>query len=248
MVSVISPDSARVSAETPTDDPLAAYLAEPTQRNRDRLVTSYWYLCGRAAKKFARASVDRADLMQVGAIGLLKAVDHYQPHLRTPFEAYAWLLIVGELFHYVRDHERLVRTPRRLRSLEKRYGQAQEALAMRLGRSPDRHEIGVELNLDAAALDEIRLLRRGGAIVSVEACTGSPTGELAATNVAVSVDDRLTLCSAIDALAERERLAVLGSFAAGLSQAEIGQRLGLSQSQVSKLIKRALGKLHRRVA
>jgi RNA polymerase sigma-B factor len=245
---VTSLDSERALEQTPSDDPLAAYLAAPTQRNRDRLVTSYWYLCGRAAKKFSRASVDRADLMQVGAIGLLKAVDNYQPHLRTPFEAYAWLLIVGELFHYVRDHERLVRTPRRLRTLEKRYGQAQEALAMRLGRTALRNEIAVELDLDAAAVDEIRLLRRGGAIISVEACTGSPTGELAAMHPTISVDDRLTLHSAIDELAERERVAVLGSFAAGLSQAEIGQRLGLSQSQVSKLIKRALGKLQRRVA
>ena len=88
----------------------------------------------------------------------------------------------------------------------------------------------------------------GCTVVSLEAYTGSPTGELASGPAAIGIDERLSLRTAIDELAERERFAVLGSFAAGLSQAQLGAQLGISQSQVSKVIKKALDKLHAQVA
>ena len=81
-------------------------------RERERLVAQYWYLCRRAARRFMRRGLDRADLEQTGAIGLIKAVDRFDPEQRAPFEAYAWLLVVGELMHYVRDSERVLRAPR----------------------------------------------------------------------------------------------------------------------------------------
>jgi RNA polymerase sigma-B factor len=227
---------------------LAAFMAERTRDNRDALVNAHWYLCTRGAKKFCRSGVDRADFAQVAAIGLLNAVEGYNPVSGTPFEAYAWLLIVGELMHYVRDHERIVRIPRALRALDKRYALASEMLALRLGRNPSTIEIAAELCIDIRIADEVRLLRRGGNVVSIEGRSGSPVGELAAAAVGLGIEERLTLHIAIEDLAERERVAVLGSFAAGLSQAQLGERLGISQSQVSKLIKRALGKLQRQVA
>jgi RNA polymerase sigma-B factor len=227
---------------------LTAFLAARTRENRDGLVAAFWYLCERGAKKFYRAGVDRADLVQVAAIGLIKAVEHYDPELRTPFEAYAWLLVVGELMHYVRDHERIVRTPRWLRALEKRFAQVSENLGSRLGRAPTALELATELGVNITVVDELRMLRRGGTVVSLEAVTGSPTGELPATVSSVGLEDRLSMSIAIEELAERERTVVLGSFAVGLSQAELGRQLGLSQSQVSKLIKKALVKIHPKVA
>jgi RNA polymerase sigma-B factor len=231
-----------------SDTALAAYVDDPTQHHRDELVAAYWYLCIRGAKKFLRTGVDRADLTQVGAIGLLKAVEQFNPALRTPFEAYAWLLIVGELMHYVRDYERIVRIPRRLQALEKRYAFVVDLLSLRLRRKPSPAEIAAELRVDMVVVDEIRMLRHGGNVISLEAWTASSTRELASAVADVGIDERLALRGAIDELAERERLAVLGSFAAGLSQAQLGERLGISQSQVSKLIKKALTKLHGQVA
>ncbi len=230
-----------------TGSALAKFIDERTQQHRDDLIASYWYLCNRGARKFQRAGVDRADLLQVAAIGLIKAVENFKPQLRTPFEAYAWLLIVGELMHYVRDHERIVRIPRWLRALEKPYLRADERLGARLGRTPSAREIALELDVDVKIVDELRLLRRGGA-VSLESVLGSPTAEPRAIARGLSLDETLTLRIAIEKLAERERTIVLGSFAAGLSQAELGERLGLSQSQVSKLIKKALIKMQRQVA
>lgn len=78
---------------------------------RERLVAKYWYLCRRAARRFKRCGLERADLEQVGAIGLIKAVDRYRSPHRAPFEAFASLLVLGELMHYVRD-DGLVRARR----------------------------------------------------------------------------------------------------------------------------------------
>ncbi|HEY1868278.1 MAG TPA: sigma factor [Candidatus Cybelea sp.] len=78
---------------------------------RERLVVKYWYLCRRAARRFRRCGFERDDLEQVGAIGLIKAVDRYKSPHRAPFEAFASLLVLGELMHYVRD-DGLVRVRR----------------------------------------------------------------------------------------------------------------------------------------
>ena len=99
------------------DAELEFWLNDRTKENRDRLFARYHYLCARAARKFCRRGADRADLEQIAAIGLLKACDRYDGRLKTPFEAFAWLFVIGELMHYVRDQERLVRAPRRLRAL-----------------------------------------------------------------------------------------------------------------------------------
>lgn len=74
---------------------------------RERLVAKYWYLCRRAARRFSRCGFERADLEQVGAIGLIKAVDRYRSPHGAPFEAFASLLVRGELMHYVRNGNRL---------------------------------------------------------------------------------------------------------------------------------------------
>ena len=195
----------------------------------------------------AKANIGHLDVAS-GVVGLIKAVENFNPDVRTPFEAYAWLLIVGELMHYVRDHERIVRLPRPLRGLEKQFARAHDTLGARLGRSPSASELAAELDLDLTVVDELRSLRRGGCVVSIEAVTGSPTGELAAALRGLALEERLALQLALEHLAERERIVVLGSFAAGLSQAELGARLGLSQSQVSKMIKKALLKMQRQVA
>ncbi|MBV9333841.1 MAG: sigma-70 family RNA polymerase sigma factor [Candidatus Eremiobacteraeota bacterium] len=72
---------------------------------RERLVAKYWYLCCRAARRFRRSGLERGDLEQVGAIGLIKAVDRYRSR-GAPFEAFASLLVCGEMMHYVRDRGR----------------------------------------------------------------------------------------------------------------------------------------------
>lgn len=231
------------------DPILARYIVEPTIHHRNAVIESYHYLCSRGARKFLRPSSDRADLEQVAALGLIKACEYFNPELETPFEAYAWMMIVGELMHYVRDHERIVRLPRWLRSLEKRYLRAIEVLTHRFGREPLTVEIAEDLGVDVGIVEEIVRLRRGQHVMSIDSdpLASPPQLEVrqAGGRRTLSIEERLVLLVAVESLTERERLLVFGIFAAGYSQAEMGHRIGLSQSQISKLLARALAKMAR---
>ena len=143
---------------------IATYCTERTVERRNAVVDAYRYLCARGAKKFKRAHNDWADLQQVAAIGLIKAATNYRAEMRTPFEAYAWIMIVGELMHYVRDHERLVRAPRALLALEKRYAAAWDALSVANHREPTTGELASALGVPLDTVIALRSLRCAGHI------------------------------------------------------------------------------------
>jgi RNA polymerase sigma-B factor len=226
---------------------VARYLADRTRINRDAVIAAHMYLCKRGARKFRRPESDAADLEQVAAIGLLKATDSFVAERTTPFEAYAWIVMVGELMHYVRDFEGAVRLPRRLRSLDRRYVSTWEVLAARQHAEPTPRELAQALDVTLDVVEQLQALRRSQ--VAESRLHGSSRFDaMAAPSYGISLEERLTLIAAVDELNERERVIVLGTFGAGLSQAEVASRLGLSQSQVSKLLARALSKLSQKVA
>ena len=223
------------------------YLADRSQPHRDEVIAAHLYLCKRGARKFRRAESDPADLEQVAAIGLVKATDAYRSERTTPFEAYAWIMIVGELMHYVRDSERAVRVPRVLRSLDRRYMSAWERLAARNHAEPTGSQLAAELDVPVELIEEVQALRRSQAMASTRG-TGDVFERRSSAERAPSFEDRLVVMIAVEELDHRERVIVLGTYGSGLSQSEIAMMLRLSQSQVSKLHTRALGKLSAKVA
>jgi RNA polymerase sigma-B factor len=230
---------------------LARFLDAPSRANRDAVIAAHRYLCERGARKFRRAASDPADLEQVAAVGLIKATDAYRAERSTPFEAYAWLVIVGELMHYVRDHERLVRVPRSLRSLERRYAATWETLAAERGGEPTACELATALGVSHRTIEELHAMRQGNRLWEGDGHAVRPTQQWEAFPAVVpglSLEERVAVLAAVDSLEQRERTIVLATFAAGLSQKQISARIGLSQSQVSKILGRALAKLHARVA
>jgi RNA polymerase sigma-B factor len=233
------------------DTLIAQYCAERSVERRNAVVDAFRPLCVRGARKFKRAGNDRADLEQVAAIGLIKAADYYRSEMQTRFESYAWIMIVGELMHYVRDYERLVRIPRQLHALEKRGAAAWDALCARHHREPTTAELAAELGITNALAAEVCSLRRADRI-SLPDPAGADGPErielLADAARGISLEERITLTWALDGLDERDREIVLGTYGAGLTQAELGARLGLSQSHVSKLLARALHALGSKVA
>ena len=223
------------------------YLADRSRANRDAVVAAHMYLCKRGARKFRRPESDPADLEQVAAIGIVKATDAYRPERTTPFEPYAWIVVVGELMHYARDSERAIRVPRWLRSLDRHYVSAWEALAAHQHAEPTAQQLAAALNVSIDVIEQLRAARR------IHSYDGDPRHGncfdlMAASPQGISLEERLTLMIAVDELNERERTIVLGTFGAGLSQSEVASMLDLSQSQVSKLLARALGKLSQKVA
>lgn len=223
------------------------YLTERSRANRDAVIAAHMYLCKRGARKFRRPDSDPADLEQVAAIGLLKATESYRPERLTPFEPYAWIVMIGELMHYVRDSEHAIRVPRRIRSLDRRYAEAWEMLSAHLQAVPTSRQLADALDIGVDVIEQLQSMRRG-LISEIDARGGNRFDAVAVPPHGLALEERLLLRMAVDELNERERVIVLGTFGAGLSQAEVAARLGLSQSQVSKLLARALSKLSQLVA
>lgn len=224
------------------DVALDFWLAERSAENRARLVSTYSYLCSRGARKFLRPGLERSDLEQVAAIGLLKACDRYDASLETPFEAYAWLFIVGELMHHVRDFERLVRPPRKLRMLERKCQQTSDKLTLALSRAPSDDELAQALETDVQTIADLRQCRARAITDSLETLTALGRELRAPAEVEVLLDG-LLIEAALEALSETERHIILGIYAKGYSQLEIAQRLGYSQRHISRLHKAALEKM-----
>ena len=205
----------------------------------DHLVAAYHYLCRRGARKFLRSGLERSDLEQVAAIGLIKASRRYNEATRTPFEAYAWLMIVGELMHHVRDFERPIRLPRALQTLEQRYTRAHDALLGRFGREPSDDELAIELGVLVTAVRELRRTRETALTASLDAIDT----RAAVAPAAADVEDRLLVDAAFRSLNIDERRIIAGVYILGLTQLEVGRRLGISPKRVSRAHHGALARM-----
>ncbi len=207
----------------------------------DGLVISFHHLCKRGARKFWRSGLERSDLEQVAAIGLIKAARRYDVTMPTPFEAFAWFLIVGELMHHVRDYERAIRIPRRLLELERAFSRAHEALLVKLGREPSDPELASEIGVLVPALVELREAREAALPLRIDECGA----ERLAQRLPLALEDRILVDDAFAALSETERYVIVGVYVLGLSQLDIGRRLTISAKRVSRLHARALGRMRR---
>jgi len=213
---------------------------------RESLFEEYGRLCSRACRKFTRPGLDRADLLQIAAIGLIKACDRYDPSVDTPFEAFAWLFIIGELMHFVRDHERLVRAPRQLRRMEKQVQLAQESLVGRLGREPSASEIAQRIGVKPEDVTEAYRCRDRAMVESLDAL--QPYELKPAAYTVDEPENAILIRDALSQLTQAERAIVVAMYAGGYSQLELADRLGYSRRHISRLHRRALKKMRNAVA
>jgi RNA polymerase sigma-B factor len=209
--------------------------------DRERVVTEHWPLCRRAARRFVRRGLDRADLEQVAAIGLIKAVDRYDASQSAPFEAYAWLLIVGELMHYVRDSERFLRAPRGVRDLERRWSAAERELLAMLGREPVESDVARLIGASAAEVREIRAYRASRYVLSFELLRNSEYRD--APRGIENVLDRLTVERILAGLSPLERQIVRSIHLDGVTVVELAARLGYSRRHLTRLHRNAIERL-----
>ena len=223
-----------------TDAVLEIYMDDRSSENLERLVAQYSYLRTRAGRKFYRPGLDRADLEQIAAIGLLKACQRYTTEAHTPFEAFAWLLIVGELMHFVRDHERAVRAPRAIRSLERKVHAAAEQLTADLRRTPSRDEIAKYAGISTRDVDDVHIYTERALAHSLDALEPH---QIPWTHDHGSLEDSIVLRAALRRLTDIERRIILAMYGRGYNQGEIAQRLGYSRRHVCRLHRSALQKL-----
>jgi len=215
---------------------------------RSAAILGFLPVADRIARRYARRGERLEDLTQVARLGLIKAVDGFDPAL-GPFLGYAVPTISGELKRYFRDQCWDVRVPRRLQELRVSANGLADSLAQRTGREPGTDDLAAELGVGSGDLGAALAAATAYAPVSLNAGTrGDGGGELAdllggPDEHLEQVPDRVSLRPALARLPDRERRVLALRFVDGLTQAEIGERIGLSQMHVSRLISRTLAGL-----
>jgi RNA polymerase sigma-B factor len=230
---------------------LRRYHGQGEVAARDELVERFLPLARQLARRYQRGNEPLDDLVQVASIGLVKAVDRFDPERGTAFSSYAVPTILGELKRYFRDAGWAVHVPRGMQERVMTVNQAVGKLSRELGRSPTAGEIAAEIDEDPE--DVLEALEAAIAYDAVSLDTPRTSeeedGDTYANTVGV-IDERFELVeykSAIGptmkALPARDRLVLKLRFEEDLTQLEIAQRIGVSQMHVSRLIRRALKRL-----
>jgi RNA polymerase sigma-B factor len=226
----------------PADSPRRAAL-------RDHLVEQHLPLVVYLARRFAGRNVPMNDLVQVGAIGLIKAIDRFDPERGLEFSTYATPTILGELKRHFRDTGWLIHVPRRAQELQTTLNAARAELSQELGRAPTVRElaerIGVEEDIVVEALDAARAY--SGVPLDALAPPGESVPEHPSLGVVDAgfeqVEQRAVLREVIKRLPPAEQEILLLRFVANKTQTEIAGIVGVSQMQVSRLVARGLKRL-----
>lgn len=217
------------------------------QQARQVLVERHWNLIWHIVHRFSGRGYDPDDLFQVGAIGLLKAIDRFDVGRGLKFSTYAVPLIMGEIRRHLRD-DQPIRVARSLRELGMKVESMRAHLSQRLGRDPTAQEIAQVLQVDVAditeALEAIRPLASLNQTVETPNGSETPIGDnISDTRSEGDWLEELALSQAFSLLDERERYILRMRFVEGRTQVEVAHRLNVSQVQVSRLERRALERL-----
>jgi RNA polymerase sigma-B factor len=232
-----------------------AVLEEGTaeyQYARNTLIEMNISLVRYAAARFrSRGPEEMEDIVQVGTIGLIKAIDRFEISREVEFTSFAVPYIVGEIKRFFRDTSWAVHVPRRLQEARVQLAKATEELRSRLGRTPTVKELSQLMCLSEEEVNEARLASNGYNSSSLDAAiSSSEDGETALADFIGTEDAALELVEDFHALApliaeldERDRRIIHLRFVEERTQAQIGEHLGVSQMHVSRLLNRTLTRL-----
>lgn len=215
---------------------------------RDELITMYLNLVKYLASRFRNRGEPMDDLVQVGTIGLIKAIDRFDIDRQLEFTTYATPTIVGEIKRHFRDKGWAIKVPRRLQELSFKVNQAVDTLTQKNQRSPTIAEIAEYLEVTSEEVLEAMETSEAYNFVSLETDRGGDSADSFSILEYVGkddalmgvVEDRTTLAAAFTKLTPQEQKVLYLRFFEGLTQTEIAQRLDISQMQVSRLLRRTL--------
>jgi RNA polymerase sigma-B factor len=217
----------------------------------DELARRYLPLARSLALRYRRGPEPFEDLFQVACLGLVKAINRYDPGRGTSFEAFATPTILGELKRYFRDRVMPIHLPRGLKEGLLEVNEAADELTGELDREPSVPELADRAEMSEADVDEAMQASRALRPVSLDAPITEPAGE--PTPLAETVgefdrrlelaDARTSISPALRVLDRRERDVIRLRFVSDLTQEQIASRIGVSQVHVSRILREALGKL-----
>jgi len=247
-------------AETPRREELRrlhrrySETTDPRERDRirEQLVAGYESLVHFLARRFQNRGEPLEDIVQVGFLGLIKAIDRFDPDLGNEFTTFATPTILGEIRRYFRDKGWAIRFPRRLQELYQQVVRTNEAMKNELGRQPSVTEVAERLGVQPDDVLEAMEMSTALTPVSIDATIGGAEedgGRQLGESVGGDdpnldrVEMREVLERAMRHLNERERRIMIMRFFEEMSQSEVAKRLGISQMHVSRLQRAALEQL-----
>ena len=230
---------------------LERYHRHGDRAARDAIVARFLPLARQLARRYAGAGEPLDDLIQVASLGLVKAVDRFDPERAVAFSSFAVPTILGELKRHFRDKGWSVRVPRDLQELALRLERVAEELSRELARAPTPAELAARLGVSEEDVLEAREAAHAYRAVSLD--RPRTEDEDAGPNVADAMggedpgfgraEDAATVDQLLRVLAPREREVLRLRFVEDLTQQEIGERIGVSQMHVSRLIRQAIARL-----
>ena len=237
-----------------TRELFALYKEQGDEDARNELVMSHLNLVRFLASKFKNRGEPLDDLVQVGTIGLIKAIDRFDPERGLEFTTYATPTILGEIKRHFRDKGWSVRVPRRLQELSSKVNQATDELTKELQRTPSTEEVASKLGVTVEEVLEAMESSSAYSSVPLEAGGSDDDDAPAVIDHYASVDqdlaasdDRMVIEDTIKEFSPREQEVIRMRFNDNLTQVEIAKRLGVSQVQVSRLLRRTLRKIQDKI-
>jgi RNA polymerase sigma-B factor len=235
---------------------LRRYHEDGDLQAREQLIEQYMSLVRSLARRYSYRGEQLEDLVQIGAIGLIKAIDRFDLERGVELTTYATPNIIGEIKRHFRDKGWSVRVPRGLQELNVQLSRLVEQLTVQLSRSPTIPELA-----KAAGVEEeevLEALESGRAYTSLSLSVGGGGGDDDDLDPLESLgteehqyevsEDRAVLAPGFRVLDERERKILHLRFFEGLTQSQIAQQVGISQMHVSRLIRRSLEKIREEIA
>jgi RNA polymerase sigma-B factor len=207
-------------------------------------------VCDAVANRYLHRGIERDDLVQVARLALIGAVERFRLDAERPFLSFAVPSITGEVKRYFRDHSWMVRPPRSIQERRFKITEVRRDLEQQLGRPPGIDELAAASHHDRAEVEECLYAGPSQRPLSLDAPMDGRTSEASFVDTMptqdariVSLPDRLSLHRALDVLSERDRAILHWRFVESRSQSEIGAALGVSQMQVSRLLRSILSRL-----
>jgi RNA polymerase sigma-B factor len=222
---------------------------------REELVRRNMAFAKRLALRYRGASESFDDLLQVANLGLLNAVDRFDPERGIPFTAFASPTILGELKRHFRDRVWTVRVPRGLHDRMAEVDKAITELTKKLQRSPSVGEIAERLGLEQTDVLEVMEANHNRRPLSLDRPAGAEDSDETAPSEWIGKEDehfelvegRIALDAALPYLEERERVVLRLRFVEDMTQSQIAERIGHSQMHVSRILRRALARIRERI-
>ena len=244
-------------SKTAKRDLLERYRKKPSNKLRDEIVMSYISLVEYIARKFSYHKEEVEDLVQVGTIGLMKAVENFSPERDVEFTTYATPKIIGEIKHYFRDKSKLIKVPRKLQELNSKIRTFTKKFSYDAGASPTVAQICEGVGCSEEEVLEAMEINQSYSTLSLDSPSFGPNSKDGSQSSVSLIDslgedssdefvlDQESLRQALKTLEAREQRIIYLRFFDNLTQVEIAERLNLSQMHISRLLTHSLRKVHR---